>query len=366
MNIFFPNASINYPPKDGPHVHQYQLIKQMSERGWDFTTLWPDENPNVRVLPRSRLAVIRMLRSTDVLYCRTNEGLSVATALTAPNRRWLIPRRTPVVWQMDIDLQLVVGPGGRDQQAIDRDLLGLRERAKRVDAAIGVTDSITQQAKDLLGIERAFTIQNASDPQMFSPDLPPPPAQQLQAKPDHLQVAWIGSHSNRIHDAKLIGELCELIDQRQLPIQVHVIGRTQSLFEEPLPKSMALHGPVSYMELPNWLAAMDVGLVLYNIVYDGGSPLKLFDYLASGCVPICSPGQPMQQVLSHGQIGFIGEWRAQTLCDKLVELANDPGELKQRSAAGRRAIEEQYSWQRVAEQTDQILRDALSRRRGMP
>ena len=123
-----------------------------------------------------------------------------------------------------------------------------------------------------------------------------------------------------------------------------------------------MHGPVAYPKLPAYLSGMDVGLAVYNIRYDGGSPLKLFDYLASGCVPICSPCQPMEEVLSGAEVGFIKSWTASTLADQLMQLRSDRAQLDRMSRNGRRLIEHTYSWQRIAERTEVIMQEAIERR----
>ena len=362
MRIFFPNASILYPPRDGPHVHQFQLIKNLIDLGHEFVTFEPDENPLVTVRPKSPNWLFKAVRWADVIYCRTNEGLNAATRLTAPWHRLLIPRRTAVVWQMDLDIQLTVSNAPRSPAKIKQDIRALRQRAKRVDAAIGVSRKIADGARDWLGIEHVIALQNGSDPQQFNPDIEP--IQGLNKGPDKLNVIWIGSHSNAIHDAQLIQGLCAKIDQQRLPIQVHVVGRTAELFTQPYPTGLVMHGPVSYMELPKYLAAMDVGLAVYNIRYDGGSPLKLFDYLASGCVPICSPGDTMDEVLADQNAGYVGQWTAESLADQLMTLHRDRGLLARRSANGRKLIEKTYNWRAIAEKTQQIIQQALKRRRG--
>ena len=361
MNIFFPNASISYPPAVGPHIHHYQFVKTLTERGHHFATLQPDENPLSNVLPKSPLSVLKAVRWADVIYCRTNEGLNAATALTGPLRRWLIPRRCAVIWQLDLDIRLTVSMlRRRDERQIAADERILCQRARRVDAAIGVTQLITERARHILGVQHAYLIQNGSDPEMFRPDVPP--VDGMQRRGSRVQVAWIGSAVNAIHDVELIHDLCRLIDQQNLPIDVHVIGQTEEHFAHPYPKCMVMHGPVAYPKLPAYLSGMDVGLAVYNIRYDGGSPLKLFDYLASGCVPICSPCQPMEEVLSGAEVGFIKSWTASTLADQLMQLRSDRAQLDRMSRNGRRLIEHTYSWQRIAERTEVIMQEAIERR----
>jgi glycosyltransferase involved in cell wall biosynthesis len=177
-----------------------------------------------------------------------------------------------------------------------------------------------------------------------------------------LNVAWIAAEANAIHDAALVLELAHRINERGLPIKIHAIGDTAGLFPMPVPSSVLIHGPVSYLDLPELLASMDVGLVLYNIKYDGGSPLKLFDYCSSGCVPICSPGQGIEKVLNGSGLISPRWWTADSLLEILDSLRNKPEKLSKMSAIGRQLILDEYNWETIAGTVDQIIRDAVSRR----
>ena len=109
---------------------------------------------------------------------------------------------------------------------------------------------------------------------------------------------------------------------------------------------------------------MDVGLVLYNLRYDGGSPLKLFDYCASGCVPFCSPGQGIEEALNGAGAGFVQWWSAESLCDALEAVSRDPQVLRRMAAKGRELVEQRYNWKAIAMKTDKVIRDSIRRRCG--
>ena len=364
MKIFFPNASIAFPPASGGDVHRYQLIKNLVELGHEVITLEPDKNPHTSTRPKRLLPVWRAIRSADIIYCRLEEEPNAATRLTAKTRSWLIPRRTPVVWELNVSLTGAATLEARPATEVERHVAALRDQAERVDAVIGVTEALTHQARDLLGVRQVFVIQNASDPQMFRRDLEPP---QTAASADHrrLQVVTIGSNPNAYHDVEILHVLGRLIDERQLPIDIHVFGKSQQLFDDHVPAAIQLRGPISYLDMPAQLAAMDVGLALYNIPLDHNSPLKLFDYLASGCVPICSEGQPVREVLGGTQAGLVGHWSAASLADTLLNLHQNRPHLEVMRKAGRNLVETEYNWRRVAERTVQILAD-LQAHRGRP
>jgi hypothetical protein len=294
MKMFFPNGTILFPPTKGTDIHKYQITKNLVALGYKVTTFDGDQNPEAEHIPKRPLSIVRALRACDVTYVRTGEGVTNATRLTSPLFRQLIPDKVAVVWEMNLDFMLKVRRDPRTNEQVESDLRYLRKQARRVDAAICVTDAIAEKARGLLGINYTYTVQNGSDPDMFRPDLPKMATAWRLENGSVLNVAWIAAEANAIHDAALVLELAHRINERGLPIKIHAIGDTAGLFPMPVPSSVLIHGPVSYLDLPELLASMDVGLVLYNIKYDGGSPLKLFDYCSSGCVPICSPGQGIE------------------------------------------------------------------------
>jgi glycosyltransferase involved in cell wall biosynthesis len=359
MRIFYPNASVRYPPTAGCGIHRYQQVKNWTELGHEVHTLRPDQNPYSLKHAKMPWSVISQLRQADVMYCRFDAGPNEATDLTLPRTRWLFPDRCPVVWEINVSQTYSLTrerPPAELKAAVDR----LRRAATRVDAAVCVTQLLADEARELLGIENAFVVQNASDPEIFRRDLPLPAG--FAPRPNRLQVAFIGSGVETYHDLPLIAQLAERIDKQSLPIDIHVFGKSAQFFADRKHACLFAHGPVSYLELPKYLAAMDVGLVLYQIRADGLSPLKLFDYLASGCVPIGSESQPIHEVLDGTDAGLVSTWNVDTLVAALLSLQNDPARLQQMRDAGRRLIIDKYSWRKISEKTAQIMHDAINRR----
>jgi glycosyltransferase involved in cell wall biosynthesis len=360
MKILFANASIVYPPNNGPAIHRYQLVRNLIDLGHEVTTLKPDQNPLPRTLSKMPWSVLRAVRWADAIYARPSESPDASSRLTSPWRRWVVRRHTAVIWEQNRALSITLS-GERSPEQIQRDIKLFRRYARRVDAAIGVAPMVTRELRDLLGIEHAVTIQNGSDPDLFRPDLDPPAG--LHQTAGHLQVVWIGGGKNIIHDAALIEGLGDCIDARSLPMEVHVIGDTRQLFRVDPPRSLIFHGPISYLELPRYLAAMDVGLAVYRRPIDGGSALKLFDYMAAGCAPICSPGESVEDAIGQTGAAIVRSWTPQTLTAQLLELHQDRPRLKQIGRAGRQLIERRYNWAEITRRVSEVIEQAVDRRR---
>ena len=119
-------------------------------------------------------------------------------------------------------------------------------------------------------------------------------------------------------------------------------------------------GVVERAEVPAVLAAFDIAL--QPAVVDYASPLKLFEYMASGKA-ILAPSSPnIREILTDGQDALLGT--ADDLTDRLQRLVDDP-EL--RGSLGRSALEtllgRDLTWDRNAARVEAIG-DSLRRRSG--
>lgn len=362
MKILFPNGSIHYPPVTGPDVHRYQLVRWWREQGHEVVTLSPDQNPLAEVRPKGPVTFLRSLRWADVVYLRPNERPDAVTRLTLWPQRWLIPKQCAVMWEQNRAITRSLSMNSRTKDQIKEDVAVFRRAARRVDAAFGVSQQVSDELRTLLGLKHVFTIQNGSDPEMFRPDVEPMPG--FARGQTRLQVAWTGSLAGARHGYRLIQGLSQEIDQRALRIDIHVFGATAELFPKPRPACLQIHGPVSYFDLPRYLAGIDVGLVVYDGRTDGQSPLKLFDFMASGCVPVCTEGQPIEEVVRHKCEGLVKEWTPDTLADALDTLQKNSQIRLMMSKAARSRLLQAYTWQRVAERASDLMTSAVERRRG--
>ena len=115
---------------------------------------------------------------------------------------------------------------------------------------------------------------------------------------------------------------------------------------------------------------MDVGLTLYrespgpyclgiSSPTETGSPIKLFEHMAMGLVPIASPLQQVtERVIRNGQNGFIiGFQDHEALVRVLGRIQSNRADAR---AIGKRAMRdarEYFNWKRVASETAAALRE---------
>ena len=129
------------------------------------------------------------------------------------------------------------------------------------------------------------------------------------------------------------------------------------------PRRICFTAQVEHSEVPVHIAAMDICLLPYDQGSEGFyfSPLKLFEYLASG-KPVLSAGiGQVQKVVEDGVNGmsFAPASSAEAL-QKLKELLEDPSLRKRLGAAGRQTILENYTWAHTAKASEKIFNEVLA------
>jgi glycosyltransferase involved in cell wall biosynthesis len=114
-------------------------------------------------------------------------------------------------------------------------------------------------------------------------------------------------------------------------------------------------GKVAHDEMPELLAAMDVAVAPYLEVPDFYfSPLKLYEYMASGLAVVASDAGEIAALVHDGQSGLVcppGDVAA--LCSALLRLAQDAG-LRARLGAAARREAERHTWSENARIVTQL------------
>ncbi|HEV7503125.1 MAG TPA: glycosyltransferase [Vicinamibacteria bacterium] len=123
-------------------------------------------------------------------------------------------------------------------------------------------------------------------------------------------------------------------------------------------------GTRPYAAMPAIVAAGDMGVAPYDpsrlaqlTLGFYWSPLKIFEYMASGLPTITIPRAPLTEIVREGQEGLhTREGDAAALADAIVRLAEDAGLRKRMGARARERVVERYSWARHCEQLEGVLR----------
>jgi glycosyltransferase involved in cell wall biosynthesis len=124
-----------------------------------------------------------------------------------------------------------------------------------------------------------------------------------------------------------------------------------------------LAGAVPYHEMPHYLARGHIGVAPYQPSRHGQlqlgfywSPLKIFEYMASGLPVITLDIDPLREIVRHGEEGLLFEERdEQALARAITELVTQPDRARKMGASARDRIVERYSWQVHCEKLEKVL-----------
>jgi glycosyltransferase involved in cell wall biosynthesis len=192
------------------------------------------------------------------------------------------------------------------------------------------------------------------------PELPDPtPLRRRLGLQDHFVVGWVGSF-RRFHALEQAVEAAAAVPGAALLL----VGdgperaRIERLAHE-LGVFATFTGTVQHDQLPAYLAAMDVAVILAPrdepFHY---SPLKLAEYLAAG-LPVVAPaaGQLVQRLTDGVDALVVPPHDVGAVASALRRLRDDPEERARLGKAARAAAEAEWSWE------DQVRRvvEALAR-----
>lgn len=116
-------------------------------------------------------------------------------------------------------------------------------------------------------------------------------------------------------------------------------------------------GEIPHGLMPGFLAALDVALLPYPPL-DGFafSPLKLFEYLASGVPIVASDLGQIRDVLEGGRWGrLVVPGDPFALADAIREILHDPDDSRERAARARSTTLEAHSWEQRARYLTEVV-----------
>jgi glycosyltransferase involved in cell wall biosynthesis len=123
-------------------------------------------------------------------------------------------------------------------------------------------------------------------------------------------------------------------------------------------------GSVAYERMPEVVASADIGLAPYDPsrlkqlrLGFYWSPLKIFEYMASGLPTVTIPRSPLTEIVREGVEGLhVPPGSPEALAAAVAKLADDAPLRARMGASARARVVERYSWERHCEQIEAVLR----------
>lgn len=355
MRIAYANANYKLKSPSGGNAHVRQFIDHAVLQGHEVWTWSNNQHPKARQIPSGRFQRWDTLRRIDTICTRIEDKLPAPGFIrwsTQPYKRLL---GSPViVWEFNTvpEFGLVMG---RSMEQVQQEIAKLSQYGQHCDLAVCVSNALANYVKTQLKIQNVLTVPNGSDPKRFHPDVAP--VQRVARGPKQLNVVWMGSANLAWHNFDLLRDTATLLFQMQTElatqITFHIIGHAHALMRE-MPPNLIYHGSENYEHLPQWLAAMDIGLCLYHSgPADYSSPLKVFDYMSSG-LTVVGTGQPQLQEI-FGQLDqldlLVPSNDPKALAHAILRLAENPDRIQQQGRKGRQLVIDFYSWERAVKDT---------------
>jgi glycosyltransferase involved in cell wall biosynthesis len=89
------------------------------------------------------------------------------------------------------------------------------------------------------------------------------------------------------------------------------------------------------------------------------SPLKVFDYMASGLPVVATDEEELRPIVRHGHNGLLVQNDVGAIVDAIRKIKDSDGWRERMGRAGREDVVRHYNWQRVAEETEAVFHSVL-------
>ena len=349
----------------GGNIHLYQFYSNAIALGHSVATWREDDHPRTETLPENRWRRLLALRSADLIYGRIEDVPTPVCKISTGILRAIV--NAPVVaWEFNTVPEFAATHSKNAD--INSSIKQFRKYAKGCDLAVCVSEKIAEYVEENFRCRNTIVIPNGSDPERFSHE--PVSDSPIDQTDEILRIVWIGSGGIGWHDFELIQQIATLVDRKgfENSIHFHLIGSGLDNSVANGHLNMTCHGPIANEELHKYLAAMDVGIIAYKPgPAEYGSPLKMFDYMASGLAIIATEQPQVFDLLDEMDMSQFALSRAkpESVADAIIQLHEDRELLKEYQLKTRNLLIAKYSWRRAVQRTleaVELLRNRTDRK----
>jgi glycosyltransferase involved in cell wall biosynthesis len=171
------------------------------------------------------------------------------------------------------------------------------------------------------------------------------------------------------HDLELLVESFAQVVHKVPDAKLILVGdgRTRAMVEQTvvengLQSSVIMAGAVEHRQVPEMLAIAAVAVAPNIPFFDGhgGSPLKIFEYMAAGKAIVATRTGQVAEVIQDGHNGILVEaGDKKGLADAIITLLNDSQVRDRLGQQARKQAVEQHSWKHYTRQLERIYSTTL-------
>jgi glycosyltransferase involved in cell wall biosynthesis len=374
MNVLYVASDQTVPGTTGGSVHVLEVARGLARRGhrvdvvvrreagtdaladeggvrWHRVTWWPPHR-FFRFRARSAVAAIAAEARPDVVmeryYNFGGEGIATAKSRGVPS---LLEVNSPVVdhpgsRKAVLDAALVVRPFRRYREAMVRDATAL---------VAPIPEIVPASARP-----RTERVTWGANVEAFSPERRDPATRRALGIPDAAVAVLFSGSFRPWHGVHVLEDAARRLRHRD--DFFFVLAGGPAVGEGKGYRGRRL-GSVPYAAMPAVVAACDIGVAPYDPARLPQlrlgffwSPLKIFEYMASGLPTVTVRRPPLDELVRDGEDGLlVQEADPAALAAALERLAGDPVLRARMGASARRRVVERYSWDGHCAQLEALM-----------
>lgn len=389
MRILYVALRESIPGTHGGAVHVLEVARQLTRRGHEMTVVVRQEAGRADRETLDGFQVIRLPVGSKYLLFRKRPLLAQFVQEIKPDvlmERYynfagagiMAAQALGVPSMLEVNAPLL-DPPGTPKAIADTFLLGwMRRRAfQQASSANRIVTPLAATVPTSVPREKIREIPWGANVEVFDrARLDTTRIQELatQINPERRRVVlFLGSFRPWHGVTDFLNVAREIVRHRQDVLFLMVgsgelLGKARQTVERNgLQEYIALTGAVPYDQVPYYLAVADVGVAPFKTSLHAPlqvgfywSPLKIHEYMAMALPVITIDVHPLNQIVRQGQEGLLyHEGDLPAIRAHIECLVDDNAVARRLGEAGRKRVVEKFSWQKHAEQLEQVLQECL-------
>lgn len=338
------------------YAHVLEIIKGLERCNWKVRLFEPSYTSS-RKLPGAFGRLMGFLRAQwQLLHSPRPDILYIRAHFAAwPSALWARLIGLPTVQEVNGPYEDLFIAWPWTQKMAKLFVWLMRSQLRWASVVIAVTPQLAEWVRKEAGHDRVFVVTNGANTNLFNPNA------KVNTELPYPYVVFFGA----LAPWQGIRTLLEAVKTKYWPSDVRLVimgdGAERPHVEKAASYGQVVYlGPVAYHELPGIVAHSLAGLSPQNALAGrskkGLLPIKVFETLACG-VPVIVTDWPGQaDLVRENQCGLVvPPDDPKAIAEAVAYLYYHPEERIMMGEKGRKLVELEYSWDRCAQKTSEIL-----------